>query len=135
MKFRWIDNYAGTWPDDESRILRIRARSETKAEVTLLVDGRPMPRPWCSNEPAEGLVGTYSPRYGPDLDIDLGRPGFSLNLCYEPGDSPDPNEPESLSVGVCRYESDTEAEGFVRLFGKLGSYRRVDPKRISRYDL
>ncbi len=129
MKLKWIDNYAGTWTDDEGRTLEIKARSETKCEATLLVNGRPMLRPWCGNSPAEGLIGTYSPRSGPDLDIDLGRPGFSLNLNYEPGETVAPDEPESLSVGVSRYESDSVAERYVRLFGKLGRYRKTDPTR------
>ena len=34
-------------------------------------------------------------------------------------------EPESLSVGVSRYESDGAAEEFMKLFGKLGRYRRT----------
>jgi hypothetical protein len=128
MKFRWIGNYVGTQSDDEGRNPQIRARSETKVDVTFLVDGLPMLRPSCRNKPAEGLIGARSPRYGPDLDIDLGRPGLSPNVSYEPGDSPDPNEPERLSVGVCRFQSGAEAEKFIRLFGKTGSYRRIDPK-------
>ena len=131
MRLRWIDNYAGTWRDDEGRILIIRPRGETTAEVTLLVDGRAMLRPWCGNKPAEGLRATYSPGHGPGLDIDLGRPGFSLNVNYESDDPVAPDERESLSVGVSRYESDTEAEAFVQLFGKLGRYRRTQPDQMN----
>lgn len=124
MKLRWVDNYAGTWSDDEGRTRVITPRGESTAEVTLLVNGRPMLRPWCGNKPAEGLGGTYRPGSGPDLDIVLGRPGFSLNVNYEADDPMAPDEPESLSVGVSRYESAAAAEKFVRLFGKLGRYRR-----------
>jgi len=134
MKLRWIDNYAGTWKDEEGRTLTITPRGETTCDVTLLVEGRPLLRPWCGNKPAEGLRATYSPRDGPDLDIDLGRPGFSLNVNYEPADPMAPDEPESLSVGVSRYESDTKAEAFVLLFGKLGRYRRTDPEHTNRGD-
>jgi hypothetical protein len=59
------------------------------------------------------------------LDIELGRPGFSLNVNYESDDPMAPDEPESLSVGVSRYESDGAAEEFMKLFGKLGRYRRT----------
>jgi hypothetical protein len=128
MKLRWIDNYAGTWSDDEGRTLVITPRGETTAEVTLLVDGRPMLRPWCGDKPAVGLRGSYRPGSGPDLDIELGRPGFSLNVNYESDDPMAPEEPESLSVGVSRYETDEAAEQFVRLFGKLGRYRRASPQ-------
>lgn len=134
MRPRWIDNYAGAWGDDEGRTLIITPCGETTADVTLLVEGRPMLRPWCGNKPAEGLRATYSPGCGPDLDINLGRPGFSLNVNYEANDPMAPDEPESLSVGVSRYESDTGAEAFVRLFGKLGRYRRTQPHPINRSD-
>jgi hypothetical protein len=130
MKLRWIDNYAGTWEDGEGRTLIITPRSETTAEVTLLADGRPMLRPWCGNKPAEGLRARYNPGHGPGLDIDLGRPGFSLNVNYESDDPMAPDQPESLSVGVSRYESDTEADAYVELFGKLGRYRRTEPDEM-----
>jgi len=132
MKIRWIDNYAGTWEDDEGRTLIITPRGETIADVTLLVDGRPMLRPWCRNKPAEGLRATYSPADGPGLDIELGRPGFSLDVNYEFVDPILPEEAESLSAGVSRYESDTQVEAFVRLFGKLERYRRIDPEQTNR---
>ena len=125
MKLRWIDNYAGTWVDDEGRTLVITARSNTTADVTLLVDGQPMLRPWCKNEPAEGLRASYSPADGPGLEIELGRPGFSFSVNYE-FDGPNFAEgPESLSVDISRFESDTLVEAFVQLFGKLGRYKRI----------
>lgn len=83
MKLQWIDNYAGTRVDDEGRTIVITPRSDTTADVTLLVDGQPMLRPWCNNEPAEGLRATYCPADGPGLEIELGRMGFSLNVNYE----------------------------------------------------
>ena len=125
MRLRWIENYAGTWSNDEGMTLVITPRGETIAKVTLLVDGRPMLRPWCGNKPAEGLRGTYRPCSGPDLNIELGRPGFSLNVNYESDDPMAPDEPESLSVGVSRYETDGSAEEFMKLIGKLGRYRRT----------
>ena len=81
-------------------------------------------RPWCGNKRAVGLRATFGPAHGPGLDIDLGRAGFSLNINYELADPMTPDEPESLSVGVFRYESDTDAELFVPLFGKLARYKR-----------
>jgi hypothetical protein len=126
MKLRRIDNYAGIWNDDEGRTLVITPRSDTTADVTLLVDGQLMLRPWCKNKPAEGLRATYSPADGPGLEIELGRAGFSLNVNYEfyvPNFS---EESESLSVDFSRYQSDTLAEAFVRLFGKLGRYKRIN---------
>lgn len=132
MEIRWIDNYAGTWGDDEGRTLIISPRNDSTADVTLLVDGQPMFRPWCRNKPAKGLRATYSPADGPGLDIELGRPGFSLNVNYEFVDPNLPKEPESLSVDVSRYESDAVAEAFVRLFGKLDRYKRIDPEQANR---
>ena len=134
MKIRWIDNYAGTWGDGEGRTLIITPRSDTTADVTLLVDGQPMFRPWCRNKPAKGLRATYSPADGPGLDIELGRPGFSLNVNYEFVDPNLPKEPESLSVDVSRYESDAVAEAFVRLFGKLELYKRIDLEKVTNID-
>jgi hypothetical protein len=134
MKIRWIDNYAGTWGDGEGRTLIITPRSDTTADVTLLVDGQPMFRPWCRNKPAKGLRATYSPADGPGLDIELGRPGFSLNVNYEFVDPNLPKEPESLSVDVSRYESDAVAEAFVRLFGKLELYKKIDLEKVTDID-
>ena len=134
MKIRWIDNYAGTWSDDEGRTLIITPRSDTTADVTLLVDGQPMFRPWCSNKPAENLRANYNPADGPGLDIELGRPGFSLNVNYEFVYPNLPKEPESLSVDVSRYESDAVAEAFVRLFGKLERYKRIDLEKVTDID-
>jgi hypothetical protein len=134
MKIRWIDNYAGTWGDGEGRTLIITPRSDTTADVTLLVDGQPMFRPWCRNKPAKGLRATYSPADGPGLDIELGRPGFSLNVNYEFVDPNLPKEPESLSVDVSRYESGAVAEAFVRLFGKLELYKRIDLEKVTNID-
>ena len=125
MKLRWIDNYAETWGDDEGWTLIITPRSDTTANITLLVDGQPMFRTWCRNKPTEGLRATYSPADGPGLGLELGRPGFSLNVNYEFVDPNLPEEPESLSVDVSRYESDTAAEAFVRLFGKLERYKKL----------
>jgi len=61
-----------------------------------------------------------------------GGPGFSLDVNYEFIDPILPEEPESLAVGVSRYESDTKAAAFVRLFGKLERYRRIDPEQANR---
>jgi hypothetical protein len=83
-------------------------------------------RPWCRNKPTEGLRATYSPADGPGMDIELGRPGFSLNVNYEFVDPNLPKELESLSVDVSRYESDAVAEAFVRQFGKLERYKRIE---------
>lgn len=82
MKFPWIENYAGTWEDEEGRTIIITIRDNENATVDLLIHGIPMTRPWCGDEPAEGLSARDNPVEGPDLDVDLGRPGFSLNLNY-----------------------------------------------------
>ena len=134
MRFPWIENYAGTWLDDEGRALIITTCDDESATVDLLVDRVPMIRPWCDNRPAERLHAKYTPIDGPDLDIDLGRPGFSLNVNYESADPTAPDEPESLSVGVSRYESDAEAEKFSKLFGRLGRYRRADAEHTNPAD-
>jgi hypothetical protein len=122
MRLSWIQNYVGSWHDDEGRTLVIAACDDEHATVDLLVNGKPMLRPWCRGKPALRLTARYSPIDGPDLDIDLGRPGFSLNVNYEFPDPP--HEPEGLSVGVSSYESDAKAQEFTKLFGKLGRYKR-----------
>jgi hypothetical protein len=94
----------------------------------LLVDGQPLLRPWCKNKPAEGLRASYSPADGPGLEIELGRPGFSLSVNYEFDGHNFAEGPESLSVDISRFESDTLVDAFVQLFGKLGRYKRIDLK-------
>ena len=127
MKCSWIENYAGTWHDSEGRVLIITICDDENATVDLLFDGDFVLRAWCADEPAAGLAARYNPADGPDLDIDLGRPGFSLSVNFESAEPP--YEPESLSVGVSRYESDLEAERFINLFGKLGRYRRKNAEQ------
>jgi hypothetical protein len=127
MRNTWIENYAGTWRDDEGRTLVIITRDDEHATVDLMIDGNPMPRPWCDGQPALGLPARYSQIDGPDLEIELGRPGFSLSVNYEFAEPP--YEPESLSVGVSSYEADADAEEFSKVFGKLGRYRRQNAEQ------
>ena len=131
MRFPWIENYAGTWHDDEGRTLIITTCDDENATVDLLVHGAPMIRPWCGNRPVVRLRARYSPADGPGLEIDLGRPGFSLNVNYELADPMSAGEPESLSVGVSWYESDAQAEQFSELFGKLRRYRRAHAEQMN----
>jgi len=94
--------------------------------VDLLIHSSAMIRPWCGGKPAEKMPAKYDSLKGPDIDVDLGRPGFSLSLNYEFDVMISPGESESLSIGVSKYESDREAEQFSKLFGNLGRYRRVN---------
>ena len=126
MNDSWIENYAGTWQDDESRTLIITIHDDTHATVDVQIRGVPMIRPWCNDEPAKGLSARYYPAEGPGLDIDLGRPGFSLSLNYELDNFMIADGAESLSVGVFRHASDTEIVQYFTLFGKMGPYKRVD---------
>jgi hypothetical protein len=121
MRTLWIENYAGTWDDEEGRTLLITIHDDQHAIVDLLVDGIPMLRPWCDDAPALGLPARYRPGSGPGLDIDLGRAGFCLGVNYEVSAPPDP--PESLSVSLSRSQSDVWVEQFIQMFGKLGRYR------------
>ena len=127
MRSPWVENYVGTWHDDEGRTLVIATLDDDMPSFDLLVNGTLMLRPWCSDEPALGLVARYSQIDGPDLKIDLGRLGFVLHVNYEFAEPP--HEPESLSVAVSSYESDTEGDGFSKLFGRLGRYRRENKEQ------
>lgn len=127
MRYLWIENYAGIWRDDEGRTLVIVTRDDENATVDLMINGNPMSRPWCDGQPAMGLPARYSPIDGPGLEIELGRPGFSLSVNYEFAEPP--YESESLSVGVSSYEAVTEAEEFSKIFGKLGRYKRQDAEQ------
>lgn len=125
MRANWIENYAGVWEDPTGRVLTITIQDEYRAKVTLLVNGVPMPRPWCRNKPAEDLKARYSPIDGPGLDVLLGRRGFLLSLNYEfltPWDPP--GEPVALSVGIGWRSDDLKAEQFGRLFEPLARYVR-----------
>ena len=126
MKETWIENYNGTWQDAEGRRLIIKSQDDENAVVDLLIHGIPMVRPWCADKPAIGIRATYSPIEGPGLDIELGRPGFELNLNFEYMDPMNPNAPEELSVSISWHQSDKEAEQFIKIFGKLGRYRRAN---------
>jgi hypothetical protein len=46
-------------------------------------------------KPAEGMPANYDSLKGLDIDVDLGRPGFSLSLNYEFDDMITPGESES----------------------------------------
>jgi hypothetical protein len=124
MRDSWIDSYAGSWHDAEGRTLVIAIHDDEHAIVDLLVNGEPMSRSWSGGSPAVGLSARYRPIDGPSLDIELGRPGFSLIVNYEFAEPP--YEPESLSVAVSSYETDKGAEALTKHFGKLGRYTRRD---------
>lgn len=126
MKYPWIKNYAGTWQNEEGKTLVIRIQDDENAAVDLLTHGSPMIRPWCGDKPAVGMSAKYDSFEGPDIEVDLGRPGFSLSLNYELDDMIIPAEFESLSIGISMYESDKKAKQFSKLFGNLGRYRRVN---------
>jgi hypothetical protein len=126
MKYLWIENYAGTWEDPTGRTLVIKVTDEHQATVSLFVSGEPMARPWCGNLPASDLLAEYSPPDGPGLEVNLGRPGLSLELNYEFPESWAPDEGETLSVGFSRYEEDTAADAYVDLFLPLERYSRRD---------
>jgi hypothetical protein len=117
MKLPWIENYAGTWHDEEDRTLIIKTLDDENATADLLIQGTHIIMPWCGNKPAKGMPARYRPSYGPDLNVELGRPGFSLNLNYVSGNEMTINEHERLSVGVSRYASDKDADQFGKLFG------------------
>ena len=134
MDFSRIEHYAGRWIDDEGRMLVIETNGVQSALVSILVDGAPMARPWCGGKPATALSAACYEVNGPELQIHLGRPGFSLHVNYELADSMNPDEPESLSVAVSTYESDQDALNLVRLFGKLGRYRRADAEGVTSRD-
>ena len=134
MKYPWIKNYAGTWRNEEGKTLVIRIQDDENATVDLLTHGSPMIRPWCEGKPAERMPAKYDPLHGPDIDVELGRPGFSLSLNFEFDDMINPEESESLSIGVSMYESDQEAKQFSKLFGDLGRYRRVNTEPIGAFD-
>ena len=126
MKFPWIENYAGTWQNNEAQTLVITICDDEHAMVDVLMHGAPLLRPWCEDTPATGLPARYDPAEWPGLDVGLGRPGFSLNLNYDSDHGLIPDAPESLSVGISRYSSDAEIEQYVKLFGKLGRYKRIE---------
>jgi hypothetical protein len=131
MKDTWIENYNGTWQDAEGRRLIIKSHDDENATVDLLIHGTPMVRPWCEDRPAKGMHAKYNPVEGPGLDVELGRPGFELNLNYEYMDPMNPNAPEELSVSISSYQSDNEAEQFIEMFGKLGRYRSSDAEPVA----
>ena len=126
MKYNWIENYAGTWQDDEGRKLIIKINNNVEATVDLLINEVPMIMPWCNNKPAKGLHAIYDPVWGPGLDIELERPGFTLYLNYEFSDVINPDTLEELSVAISWYEADKNTEKFIKMFGKLGRYRKAD---------
>ena len=125
MELPWIENYAGKWQDGEGRTIVITTQNDENAKVDILLHGSPIIRPWCSDKPASRLLANYFPAEGPELNVDLGRPGFSLNLAYVFDDHKTPDNPEYLSVGVSRHQDDEEAKHYIKLFGKLESYKRA----------
>jgi hypothetical protein len=46
-------------------------------------------------------------------------------------DPMNPNAPEELSISISRYQSDNEAEQFIKMFGKLGRYRRSGAEPVA----
>ena len=75
MEHNWIDNYAGEWIDQTGRVLRIAVSDDATAVVSLLVNGRPLKRPWCNNALSVDMPAKYCAGDGPGLEVALGRGG------------------------------------------------------------
>lgn len=134
MDYSWINNYSGIWEDDEGRKLIITPYDEENATVDLQVNEKPMVRSWKKSEPAINMHGIYDPAEGPGLTVDLGRPGFTLDLNFEFPDLMNPDAPEELSVGISWRSSDKKAEVFMEVFGKLSRYHRASAEAGSVVD-
>ena len=124
MKTPWIENYLGVWCDDEGRTLIIKTLDDTNAQVDLIQNGSPIKRPWCGNKPSAGMHATYDFKEGPELNIHLGYDGFTLSVSHIFDNPLMPNDEETLAVGVSQYEDDVELNQYLKIFGKLGYYKR-----------
>jgi hypothetical protein len=123
----WINNYAGQWIDGVGHELHILVHNSTMAYATLLLNGKPILRPWCKDKPSINMTARYRQGGGPQLSIDLGRKGFTIELAYDAQYELLPDSPEALSVGISRYENDDVAERSAAIFYPLNPFRRKQP--------
>ncbi len=124
MNREWIDHYEGHWIDGAGREIHIRVRDSSTAYATLLFNDKPVLRPWCKNKPSINMISHYRHGSGPQLSVELGCEGYTMELSYDPQYALLPDSPEALSVGLSMYESDNVAEKCFALFYPLKPYRR-----------
>ena len=106
MTIPWEDNYIGIWSGTPSRELHIRKVKPRKYLATLLIDGKPIQRPWMNNEPTIDMPAryTFTAFGGSDFSIDLWTDErFELNLDYRPDFQIYDDPPcEAISMGTSR---------------------------------
>jgi hypothetical protein len=131
MNYSWINNFSGIWNNNEDQTLIITPYDDENATVDLLIFERPLSRSWCQGKPTINMHGLYNPEKGPSLDVDLGRPGFLLELNFAHKGLMGPNTPDEISVGVSWHVSDKDAANFQKYLGKLGSFKKINAEQSS----
>lgn len=122
MRSPWIENYRGQWENREGFGVKIELSSDGTVIVDVIVDGRLLDRPWCTDMPAESLPATNREDEGLGVEVHLGRDGFSLFLNYESAGQFD--EKECIIPAVSRLLEDQEAEQWTSLFSAEALYRK-----------
>ncbi len=125
----YIDNYIGEWKNERGDRLNIRKVDDKTALVSFFAaPGRqPIRRPWCGGEPSVDMIARYSPRYGPDLEVELWgkRRGFTLVLNFEAEYELDHAKRDALVPGLSRYAEDHFLDRYYHLFEPLNHYTKA----------
>jgi hypothetical protein len=125
----WEDNFIGVWAGEPSRELRIRKVGPRRYLATLMVNGKPIKRPWMNDELTIDMPATYSFNAldGSDFSIDLWPKGrFQISLSYEQGYQICCDPPcEALIMGITRDSELDFLDQYYDLLGGLEHFVRI----------
>ena len=133
-----IDNYLGEWEDERGNRLSIRKVDDETALVSFLAaaSGEPLLRAWHHDEPSVDMLASYDPDVGPELVVELGKPGagFTLHLDFEPAYVLDARGRDALIPALGRCEEDTFLDQYYPFFDPLAHYTRCRSDLTGRGD-
>ena len=132
----WEDNYVGEWIGAPARKLNIRKSKDRHYLATLLIDGRPIARPWMDDAPTIDMPAryTFTALDGSDFSIDLWtNQRFAISLNYEPDFEIYDHPPcEALTVGITRDSELDFLDQYYDLLGGLEHFVRLNHNEAKR---
>ena len=129
----YINKFFGEWQDEEGNRLIIRIINDRTAAISFFSgnDKKPILRPWFEDKPSTDMVGKYYPEEGPELVVELWKPGkkFSLHLSFSIDIEFSKEIYDSIVPAINRYEDDDFLDQYYSLFGPLKQFAKNDAEQ------
>ncbi len=121
----YIDNFEGVWKDKIGNCLEIKVIDNHHCSVTFISSGQktPLRRPWFNDQPAKDMIGSYDPRHGPSLDIELAKKGTGFYLSIDFDFTL--NNYKEMVPSIIRNEEDDFLDQYYHLLGPLNRFIKI----------